>query len=495
MTMTNKEKLNSILRLRLFFSTERELSELIGYNLKGNHFCRFKPFQCEAYLSKFAEECRKYTLGYINLERLLHQYEVTSKFFKQYIERTSHEKDKLFVHYLLNYLFLGKSSDSGTHRTKDLILCERYDALNTDGGMNIGILLLMTYGLLPTFYNKTVQDVPNIIGDFQKAYDLLLDIAQLHKEDASTKYKEMLCLKEMRQLIGEERQGDRYLNRLLLIHITNDVLNRIYALERPLMLKLINEETEPMDFELKRLWRCDDEADNVVWEFVPLNIDAYYLYRNEIDYQTKKIRYTRYQLMFKDVGYKDFSYTVIMQPVFNYNNMLELEQPDDSLSYDYTDIEYEKDNRTAKKLTFTLHSPIGDKPLVLKPIDDSKALHYYEMYLEHEGIAQEFEDVDKQPEYGINYEALDVGVTDAAIIFRFKNETYKLEKYDDNGEETISGIHVLTHQDNFILAELIYNGAVRQFLCLDSINQNLEFCELLTKPYFRKITDVNDFFG
>ena len=53
--MTDKEKLNSILRLRLFYSTEKELSDLVGYNLKGNHFSRFKDFQCDAYFSKFAK--------------------------------------------------------------------------------------------------------------------------------------------------------------------------------------------------------------------------------------------------------------------------------------------------------------------------------------------------------------------------------------------------------------------------------------------------------
>ena len=493
--MTDKEKLNSILRLRLFYSTEKELSALIGYNLKGNHFNRFKSFQCEAYFSKFTEECRNYTQGNINLERMLHQYDVTSKFFKQHIERTSHEKDKTFLPHLLNYLFLGKSSEGGTQRTKDLVLCERYDALNKDEGMNIGILLLMTYGLLPTFNNKRIQDVPNIIADYRKAYDVLLHIAQSHKRDASTKYKEMLCLKEMRLLIEEESQGDRYLNRLLLIHITNDVLNRIFALERPPMLKQINEEMELMDFELKRLWRCEDEADNVIWEFMPLNINAYYLFRNEIDYQAKAIRFTRYQLMFKDVGYKDFCYTVIMQPVFNHHNLLKLEQPENALSFDYTDIEYEKDHRTVSKLTFTQHSPLGDRPLVLKPVNDSKAINYYESYLEHNGVGQEFEDVDNQAEYGIDYEVLKVGVTDAAILFEIGDEIYKLDKRDVHGEETVAGICALTHKDNYVLAELSENGMFRRFLCLDSINQNLELDELLKEPYFYKITDIADCLG
>ena len=105
--MTDKEKLNSILRLRLFFSTEKELSDFIGYNLKGNHFSRFKTFQCDAYFSKFSELYRTYTQKEENLECLLYQYEATSCFFKKYIEKTSHEVNKEFISQLLHYLYTG----------------------------------------------------------------------------------------------------------------------------------------------------------------------------------------------------------------------------------------------------------------------------------------------------------------------------------------------------------------------------------------------------
>lgn len=79
--MTSKEKLNSILRLRLFYSTEAELSEHIGYNLKGNHFNRFKEIQSDAYFNYFAEECDNITLGNIDLSFILEQYKATSEFF------------------------------------------------------------------------------------------------------------------------------------------------------------------------------------------------------------------------------------------------------------------------------------------------------------------------------------------------------------------------------------------------------------------------------
>ena len=492
--MTDKEKLNGILRLRLFFSTEKELSDLIGYNLKGNHFSRFKDFQCDAYFSKFEKECHDYTQGEVDLARLLYQYEATSKFFKKFIERTGHEANKHFIPYLLNYLYIGETTDDGVQHSKELILCERYDAYNSNGEMNIGLLLLMTYGLIPTFKNKSIQDVPNIIDDYQKAYNVLLEIAQSRQSGASTIYKEMLCLKEMRKLIEEERSGDKYLNRLLLIHITNDVLNRIFALEKPAKLRAYSKEIVPMDFELPRLWRCEEDADNIVWEFVPLNIDAYFLYRNEIDFHAKKIRFTKYQIVFKDFGYRDFCYTVIMRPAFNWHNMLKREQPEDSISFDYTDIEYEDDKHTVKQLTFTQESPFTGKPMVLKPIKKANAVAYYTKYLDHKDVASNFEDEDCVPQYAVGIDTMDVAITDNALIFKGDERIYRLDKFDEEGNETIAGICALTNNDNFVYAELEEDGTEYHFLCLDSINQNLRVDELLQKPYFYPIEQASEIF-
>ena len=486
--MNHKEDLNSILRLRLLYSTEKELSDLIGYQLKGNHFNHFKPFQSEAYFSKFAHKCEEYTRGKIDLEKMLRQYDNTSRFFQQHIENTQHETSKIFVPILLNHLFLGSTEQSGMQRSKDILVSKLYDEYNKTKEMNIGILLLMTYGILPTFKNKSSQDITNICDDFQKAYDILFDIANQHKPASTTKCQEILCLKEMRQLIEEERNGDKYLNRILLIHITNDVLNRIFALLLPAKLKQFGEELKPMPLIMPdAYWRCDDEPDNIVWECKKINGDAYYLYRNEIVYKTKEIRYTRYQLKFMDLGYKDLCYTFIMQPIFNYNNMLKREQPGNSLSFDYTEIEYNKDG--VKQLNFTQHSPFSDKPLVLNAI---KKEGYYDEYLSHTGRGEGYEDVDAQIEYDIDYEVFEVAVSQNALVFRIGGDTFKIDKTDSDGNETIPGINALSHRDNYLIAKLIENGEDRIFLCLDSINQNLDINDLENQPYFHPITQIED---
>lgn len=493
--MTDKERLNTILRLRLFYSTEKELGNKVGLSLKGNHFNRQKPFVCEAFFSKFSEECKDYTDGKVNLARLLCQYETTSKFFKKYIEHTGHETNKCFIPYLLNYLYKGETPDDGAQHRKDISLCKQYDAYNQDGEMNVGIIILMTYGLIPTFKNKHCQDVTDIIGDFKKAYDILLEIALSHQYSASTKFKEILCLKAMRKLIEEAQEGDNYLNRLLLIHIANDVLDRVFALENPARIREYCKEVVPMDFQLPRLWRCEEEAANIVWEFVPLDIDAYYLYRKEIDYKAKKIRFTRYQLEFWNMGYKDFCNTVIVRPSFHWYNILKREQPVDSCSCDDTGIAYENErHNTVKELTFTKESPVGEKALVIKAVKKQDALNYYTRYLDHEGAASDFVDEDCQAQYAIGVDAVEVAVTNTAILFKGKDAIFKLDKYDKEGNETVPGISVLTHTDNFSFAVLDEDGKERMFLGLGSINQYLDVEELFGKPYFHEIEQVSDLF-
>lgn len=492
--MTDKEKLNSILRLRLFYSTEKELSEYIQYKLKGNHFNRFKSFQSNAYFCKFNNKCKEYTLGSIDLNHLLLQYDSTSIFFKKYIARTKHEVNKFFISYLLDYLYLDKTITKYEQCSKYISLCKNYDKYNKEGKMNIGILLLITYGIIPTFNNKTSQDIPNIIADFQKTYQILLTIAQSHKAQSCTIFKEILCLKEMRELIEKEQSGDKYLNRILLIHFTNEILNKIYALKKPSKLKEYYQDIVFMDFYLPRLWRCEDDAENIIWELIPLNSGEYNLIRNEIKYKEKEIRYNKYQVLFQNIGYKDYCYTIIAHPSFHYHNILKLEQPKDSISSDFTDIKYDIDNYTVKELTFTIESSVYKKPITLKSVKNEKILEYYKYYLDHKNKAKDFVDIDNQAEYLIWYEEIDVAISNDAIFFKAYDGIYKLDIFDENGKENIPGTKDLTHKDYFLFAYLIKDGVEYVFLCLNPINQNININELLKQTYFNKISSIEEIF-
>lgn len=489
-----KDYLNSILRLRLFYSTEKELSDIIGYKLKGNHFNKFKKFQAEAYFCKFTQECDMYTQGEIELEQLLIQYETTSKFFINYIKKTKFEENKAFVPYLLNYLFLDNNDDGDKRKTKEVKLCQRFYDYNRDGNMNVGILILLTYGLVPTFNNKTAQDIPNIIEDYKTVYNILLNISLAKHDKSSTKYTEMLCLKEMRRLIEEEEVGDHYLNRILLIHITNDVINRIYALMKPIKYKEFNNKIVTRDFDLYRLWRCPNEADNIIWEFVKCNnAIGFYLYRHEIDYKKKRVGFVKYHLTFQNIGIKDICATIIKRPSFDWHNILKKEQPEDSLSFDYTFLEFNTNESIINKLSFSKESPIGLHPMTLIPVVDDSYL-FYTKYIDRNGQLNDFTSENQHSEYEVEMESLTVAVSNESIIFKHDDCIYKMDKYSKEGKETIPGIGILTNNDNFIWAKLHDAGKEYCFLLLDSINQSIMKEDLLCLKCFRKIENLNDIF-
>ena len=53
---------------------------------------------------------------------------------------------------------------------------------------------------------------------------------------------------------------------------------------------------------------------------------------------------------------------------------------------------------------------------------------------------------------------IEVAVSDKAIICKFDDEIYKLDKFDTHGNETISGIKDLNHNDNYVCAVLNDKG-------------------------------------
>ena len=93
MKHTSIQYLNSILRLRLFYSTKDELSNLVGLSLNHNQFKKVKEFVAKAFFSDFVTKCLQYTNNEVDLEELINQYENTSDFFLNHIKYTKHQNN------------------------------------------------------------------------------------------------------------------------------------------------------------------------------------------------------------------------------------------------------------------------------------------------------------------------------------------------------------------------------------------------------------------
>lgn len=517
------KKLNAILKLRLFYSTKKEYCDNLDLkSLGSNKFNKLKnrPFVCDAYYSQFIKECNEATDGKVDLEDLLLQYECTSKFFVDYIKGTAHETKKAFISPLLNYIYMDEKPDDTVQPRKNII--EKYESRNKKGHMNIGILILLTYGLMPPLSERMKdQDVENINADFQKAYEILAEIAQSHQSGNIVDFEGHPGLAPFREI--EERASKENItlnrNRIHLIDMFNFVLDHIFVFKKPEKLLQTLRDLPPIELDLQRLWHRDNDPDNVVWEIVPFpELKGFLLFRNEIDKNGKEVRFTKYQLW----GGEECA--TIIYPSCVWHTVLRKKIPNDSYSsvfirkgYSYksdkrivktidffplldgcfkSDKELDDELAQMEKRSFDPETDFGKKPIRLTAVEGQDYLDYYEKRLSEE-LGYEF--VDTQPEYAVHLYPLKVSVSDDTILFKIydsnhKNYYHKLDKYDENGNETIPGISSLTHDDNFVLVEMMENGIERYFLGLDSIGMYIDVEDLDNQPYFHEIKNIDEMF-
>lgn len=524
------KKLNTILKLRLFYSTEKEYIDKLNLkSLGSNKFNKLKnrPFVCDAYYSQFIKECNKATEGRVDLEDLLLQYECTSKFFVDYIKGTAHETKKAFISPLLNYIYMDEKPDDTVQPRKNII--EKYESRNKKGHMNIGILILLTYGVMPPLSERMKdQDVEDIIADFQKAYEILAEIAQSHQSGNIVDFEEHPGLGMVHLTIEGAKIANLTLNRIDLIDMFNSSLDTIFDLKKPAKLLQKAKSLPPIEITLQELWRYDNDPDNIVWIIPPAQVsDDFELYHCEIVDKNKKVFFTRYQLGFFKKIKEDFEehselyIAYFLHPSYYWHRILKKEIPQDSSSFFAIEIEYKDDMHTAKQLFFcpwsyfgktkeelvdeiakvkqmTIfpESYIGRRLMCLTAVEREDYLNHYNRCLSEE-LGYEF--VDTQPEYAVHQYPLKVSVSDDAILFNIyasnhKNYYHKLNKYDENGNETIPGISSLTHDDNFVLVELMENGIERYFLGLGSIGMYIDVENLDNQPYFHEIKNIDEMF-
>ena len=379
--MTDKEKLNCILRLRLFYSTEEEYSELIGYKLEGNRFNKFKLFKCEAYYSKFAEMCGIYTSGKINLTELLLQYRATSKFFKNYIEKTKNEHNRNLIILILNYLYLDVTPDKNSYNKKEIELYNLYIKKDQEEKMNVCILILIINGLIPTFNKKNNQNITDILNDFKKLYSILLGLFDTYKENAIIAFDELPTLKLIYKCINGDLGNCKYLNRIRMIFFTDVVINEIFSLLIPTKFKDEIQQVKPTVLNFPSLWHFDDEPENIFWNLSSTNSNGYYtLTYYNIDYKSREIEVIPYNIFFTGTSVQNIYVATINTPAYIYNLLLKRQQPNDSVFVTPVEIINENRCNKIKEIIFINESPHKKGRSILKAINNDEEFAFYNSF-------------------------------------------------------------------------------------------------------------------
>lgn len=172
--------------------------------------------------------------------------------------------------------------------------------------------------------------------------------------------------------------------------------------------------------------------------------------------------------------------TSIADRKFDYYNLIGDELPTRYLHNDYTSITFYPHEKCAERVCFHFNSPLGNKPLTLRRPTENLQDYYRKLF-------DSYEQIDDEEEYDVQLTKIHTAISLAAIYMRIDGCTYKLEKFRDD-KETIEGICKLSPtNDQFLMATLKVDSAVRQYILIDTINFSM------TKDDFLNICTASSF--
>lgn len=284
-----QDRLNRVVRLRLFRNTNRELSEYIGYKLESNNsITRIPPFAARCIFHELCREVQEQLAQEVDLEQWLVAYDTASAFFKLHIcgrKRVLCEED-LFI--LLNYMYT-----DGCSLPVEKRYLHKLAAAITEQEIDVPILLLLMLDVLPSYISKK-GNVKDVLGDFYRVYRFLRAFVARH-----SLFDEFPVLERFEKQV---REGV-YCNRLFLIYVTAVTLNTFECYANPRKLYALSADTDSIKLFLdvdNAIWvepaMC--AAPSVFWRFEFLDTNDYFLYRYAVNTEKRKLVYVRYEVTF-----------------------------------------------------------------------------------------------------------------------------------------------------------------------------------------------------
>lgn len=377
--MTDKQRLNALLRLRLFFSTEEEMERFVDFKLRNNRFNKFKEVQSRAYFCMFAEMCREDTQGDVELASLLDAYEAASVFYMREVAGRNLLHQAGALQMLLCGVCLGVEQMPNEAAAKLRTLVEKI----REDGIDVGLFLLLALGVIPKFYNRQTGDIENLAGDWEKAYSFLLSLCHSLGGAAFTRRMEVGVVREMRMHLDYFYHKKVDLSRLLLIAYTQKAVEQIFSLRMPEELLHNVRKLNYMDFELSQWYQASgkESGEEEAWMFEPLNYQGIFnLYHYVFNHTAHKAHFTRSQVTFQDVGEEDVCYSFFQSPSYFWHSCQQKEFPSDAYALVFTDVVKGKGS-VVDELHFEQPYPLSAQPLTLRRVKSEKKRDSFSSYL------------------------------------------------------------------------------------------------------------------
>jgi hypothetical protein len=244
---TEQDYLNAIDRTRLLFNTHDSLCEAMCYSTKTKHIGTIGGKNLilkKAMLAYLDAQYAKDVSPEIDLISLLEDYiqasEYVSKFHRQKYFIDNKEKIKDNFAPFIEYFCVGNTDCRDKQVLADLETME-----NEGVGLynyTLPIMLLILWGVIPTFNTKTICDVEDIRGDGEQMFGIIEAVIKsskvLRRFPVIDRYRKEFedCIAKAGEIseVGEEQTDFTGLpNRLRLIHSLSAILAVLYNNSSP----------------------------------------------------------------------------------------------------------------------------------------------------------------------------------------------------------------------------------------------------------------------
>jgi hypothetical protein len=274
--------LNAIKRTSLFCNSLDDLAEKVGIQslAHNNNFDKVGEDKRVAIYEAFNEEYQTYAESpSVRLSELMWEYEQTSEFYNQNeLAKWKSLSEKETILEIMRCIFNSHELPESNKRLKNFVAelyDPEYDKFKIQG-INICILLLIAYKVLPTYKSKK-GDIPNIEADYAKVKDLLDTFYSRYAY-----FEDNLRIDSIEQRL---KDGVITLNRLALITMFEDI---VYCLDRSITSTHENRRY----FDLDGIW-IDKISSNIYYEII-LSLPAYSM--NVYEVCNSVVNVTRYAL-------------------------------------------------------------------------------------------------------------------------------------------------------------------------------------------------------
>lgn len=332
-----QKKVDVITFTRLLFNNNDDFGEFLGHNLKNNSHKMIKGINPKLIFKAMSQIVTEQTMGEIDLDTFLNEYECASSYFNQYLKRSymldlhkydpsspvhCKKRDRIFA--FLDYCYAYE--DSAKEKVEMFFSGKRnwitdiYDVEKGEEKVPAYLILLLLLGIIPEYTNKKGGDVEDIFDDMNRLFDFFRVYAR--QSAAGAMFGDTPLLTRIENERRKERQinwqnngldseESSVLNRMKLIYITQDFLNLVHGFSNNRNLTQLNRSIEYFYPDLEGIWVESEVGSTNFWRFMRID-NGYFLFSYKItkDAEGKgKLKIVRYEFyLYREVSGEEMAF-------------------------------------------------------------------------------------------------------------------------------------------------------------------------------------------